>query len=115
VRFLIDSCSGRKVANALKAAGHDVVYIPDSGSDPGDEAMLERASQEERILVTMDADFGRLVFLLAKPHSGVIRLRPMRPSQRVAAILSVVSELDETALTTTMVTVDSDRYRIRRS
>jgi hypothetical protein len=47
------------------AAGHDVIWAGDWSDDPGDEAILARASEERRVLVTLDKDFGELAIVRA--------------------------------------------------
>lgn len=57
MRFLIDRCAGRRLADWLRQQGHDVVESRERGRDPGDRTLLEWAAAEERVLVTMDKDF----------------------------------------------------------
>jgi predicted nuclease of predicted toxin-antitoxin system len=62
MNFLADeSCAG-PVIRALREAGHDVVAIADVARGASDEQVLERALQEERVLITEDRDFGVLVY-----------------------------------------------------
>jgi predicted nuclease of predicted toxin-antitoxin system len=42
--------------------------------DPGDEAILRWAVEEDRILITMDKDFGTLIVRERLRHAGVIRI-----------------------------------------
>jgi len=46
MRFLIDRCAGRKLAEWLKNLGHDVVESRLLGPDPGDLQLLEWACAE---------------------------------------------------------------------
>jgi predicted nuclease of predicted toxin-antitoxin system len=62
MRFLIDRCAGRLLADWLRTQGHDVVESRELGPDPGDRALLNRTAQETRILVTIDTDFGELIY-----------------------------------------------------
>ena len=62
MKFLVDRCAGHRLAQWLRDKGHDVVESAKQGEDPGDEAILEWAASEQRILITMDKDFGELVF-----------------------------------------------------
>jgi len=73
VRFLVDRCAGHRLAEWLRTQGHDVVEVSGLGPDPGDRAILEMAAQQDRILVTIDTDFGRLVHGGAS-HAGEFRL-----------------------------------------
>jgi predicted nuclease of predicted toxin-antitoxin system len=63
MRFLIDRCAGTFIAEWLRTQGHDVVESRERGPDPGDRVLLEWAEQESRVLITIDTDFGQLVFL----------------------------------------------------
>ena len=60
MRFLIDSCISKFAVDELRRKNHDVIWIPEEKRDPGDAVILNRAFQEERILVTADKDFGDL-------------------------------------------------------
>ena len=58
VRFLVDRCVGRRLAEWLRGRGHDVIESQGLGANPGDLALLEHAAAEGRIPVTIDTDFG---------------------------------------------------------
>jgi len=60
MKFLIDRCAGRRLADWLSSDGHDSVYSAALGPDPGDLALLQRAVSEKRILVTIDTDFVQI-------------------------------------------------------
>ena len=66
MRLLLDSCVWGKACERLRAEGHDVIWIGDSPQDPGDEELLARANTEQRILVTLDKDFGERFFKRAE-------------------------------------------------
>ena len=70
MKLLLDTCVWGGVCKELRAAGHDVVWAGDWQEDPGDHEILGRAHREERILVTLDKDFGELVFRFHRIHSG---------------------------------------------
>lgn len=76
--------------------------------------MLERAERENRVLVTIDKDFGELIYLHRVPHAGLIRLPDVRMPQRIALVEDVIKyhrqELEERAI----VTIQGNRARIAR-
>ena len=72
MRFLVNACAGRRLAIWLRREGHDAIFSDDLGPDPGDLALIEYAAAEHRALVTIDMDFGELVFV----KSGTRRLGP---------------------------------------
>ena len=68
---------------ALRLHGHDVAWIREDSPGINDRAVLSRATDEGRILITFDKDFGELVFRLGlNAPSGVIlfRIPPDSPS-----------------------------------
>ncbi len=75
MRFLVDFNVGRAVADDLCQAGHDAVFVGDTDPRMSDADILLWAVRERRIVVTMDADFGELVYHSGHPHSGVLFLR----------------------------------------
>ena len=62
MKFLVDRCAGATLAQWLRSKGHDVIEARELGPDPGDEQLLAQAFAEHRVLVTLDKDFGALVF-----------------------------------------------------
>ena len=88
MRLLTDRCAGHRLAEWLQRNGHDVVEAQSLGPDPGDRALLERARLENRILVTLDKDFGELIYLRQVSHSGLILLPDVRVPQRIGTVRS---------------------------
>jgi hypothetical protein len=58
-RFLLDAMLG-KLATYLRMCGHDTAYALDRGAE-GDDDLAALAREEERILLTRDADLARRV------------------------------------------------------
>jgi predicted nuclease of predicted toxin-antitoxin system len=59
----------------LRTAGHDVVYVAESGKGLSDADVVTLASRETRLLLTEDKDFGDLVFRRERTVPGVVLLR----------------------------------------
>src|SRR5205085_6791279 len=53
----------------------DVLYVKESSPGSDDQAVLQSAADQLRILLTEDKDFGELVVRLKLPAHGVILLR----------------------------------------
>ena len=113
MRLLLDSCVWGKSCTKLEAAGHDVVAVADWPVDPGDEEILEFAQKENRILVTLDKDFGDLAVLQRKPHHGIIRLVNIPARQQAAVSLRILSTCEADLRAGGIVTVSETSLRIR--
>jgi predicted nuclease of predicted toxin-antitoxin system len=112
VRFLVDRCAGSRLAQWLRDQGHDVVESRERGPDPGDRAILRWAVAEDRILITMDKDFGALVYLERTQPCGLIRLPDVPAGRRIALIERLVMEHSHDLLQRAVITVRGDRIRI---
>lgn len=94
MRFLADENFPRAAIFALRADGHDVFSVRESAPGLGDRAVLERAVAEQRVLVTLDKDFGEIAFRAKLPAGcGVVLFRLPAPrgreaGERIAALLS---------------------------
>ncbi len=73
--FLADESCDASVSRALRAAGHDVKAIAETAPGTVDRFVLDTALSEQRVLLTEDKDFGRLVFESGAPTTGVILIR----------------------------------------
>ena len=112
MRFLTDRCAGRRLAQWLRTEGHDVVEAHALGPDPGDRALLERAEAEDRVLVTLDKDFGELIYLRRVSHAGLVLLPDVRVSQRIEAVRAVIEGHGKALEERAVVTVRGGRIRI---
>ena len=81
MRFIVDRYAGRRLAEWLRDGGHDVLDTRNLGPDPGDTALLERAASENRVLITVDKDFGELIHLHGTPHAGGLMRQGHRPKR----------------------------------
>jgi predicted nuclease of predicted toxin-antitoxin system len=93
LRLLVDANSGLAIATALRDAGHDVLFAGDLDWRMSDVDMLSLANREQRIILTMDTDFGELVYSSRQPHAGILLLR--MPGASRAEKLQVVQEIVE--------------------
>ena len=75
MKVLVDMGVGTKVARVLVQAGHDVKTVRELDRTMPDDEILALATRESRVVVTMDKDFGELVFREKQPHAGVLLLR----------------------------------------
>jgi len=93
LRFLVDVNVGMAVTGSLRDSGHDVVFAGDLDWCMPDTDMLSVAHREQRIILTMDTDFGELVYHSQQSHAGVLLLRMPGASRedKVRVVQEIVS------------------------
>ncbi|HRQ90517.1 MAG TPA: DUF5615 family PIN-like protein [Bacteroidia bacterium] len=112
-RLLLDTCVWGGTVARLAELGHDVVWTGLWPQDPGDKAILEYAFNEDRILVTLDKDFGELAIVKGMRHAGLIRLTGFRAAQMADAIHRLVTAYGPELEAGAIVTASPERVRIR--
>lgn len=78
----------------LEAAGHDVVSVTETSLGVSDTVVLQQASEQGRILVTFDRDYGELVYLRRLPCPPAIillRFTPTTPEEAGVIINGLLS------------------------
>jgi len=76
LRLYLDQMLRLDVATTLRAEGYNIVRASEVGqSRADDQQILQKAIDENRILVTLDEHFGDWVILPLSKHPGVIRLK----------------------------------------
>jgi predicted nuclease of predicted toxin-antitoxin system len=76
IRLLLDQGLPRSTCAILLAEGWDVVHVCDIGmSQAADPAILDCAVRDNRIVVTLDADFHAHLVLSGASRPSVIRIR----------------------------------------
>lgn len=102
------------MAEWLRDNGHDVLEAQILGQDPGDRALLERAASENRILITIDKDFGELIYRYSVSHAGLIRLPDVRMSQRIEIVEKLINHYPQALEERAILTIRGGRIRISR-
>lgn len=113
MKLLLDSCLSGKAAAELGNHGHDVVWTGDWSADPGDVAILARAREDGRVLVTLDKDFGELAIVRGERHCGIIRLVDFSVSRQATTCLRVLALHGRTLTAGGIVTAEPGRLRVR--
>lgn len=93
MRFLVDECTGPKVAEWLRGQGHEVFSVYDDARGTDDEEIIQKAFVEAWILITNDKDFGEKVYRERHAHRGVVFLR--LADERASNKIEVLSRLLE--------------------
>lgn len=115
MKLLLDTCVWGGIKKELISLGHDVVWAGDWPADPGDEEIIAIAHEQERILVTLDKDFGELAVIHGLPHYGILRLVNMSALRQAYVCQLCLSRYSEDLLAGGIVTAEESRVRIRRN
>jgi len=88
VRFLVDECTGPKVASWLRGQGYEVFSVYEQARGMNDEDIIVKIFDENWILITNDKDFGEKVYRESRLHRGVIflRLKDERSSNKIETL-----------------------------
>jgi len=93
MRFLANENFPAASVQHLRQSGHDVLYVIEDFPSLEDEAVLCRAHDEQRLLLTFDRDYGELIFKRRLPAPlGVLFLRfdpatPLEPAEMLLELL----------------------------
>ena len=98
----------------MGSLGHDVIETRSLGQDSGDRAILEWAAGENRILVTIDTDFGKLVYVNGARHCGLVRLPDVPAQKRIQLMEMVITRYSSQLETGQIITVRGDKIRVSK-
>ena len=113
MKLLLDTCVWGGTVKTLRKYGYDVIWSGDWPVDPGDTEILAYAYQQQRILITLDKDFGELAIVYAKPHYGIVRLVGLAAQQQGVYCLKVLRQYAGELESGAIITVTQERVRIR--
>ena len=116
MRFLVDACVDVGVNHWLREQSYDSIHLRDEGLQAlPDEEVFAKAGTEERVIVTIDLDFGEILSFSGEKIISTItfRVRNTRAAfliRRLDAVLpNVLAHLERGAI----VIIEDARYRVR--
>jgi predicted nuclease of predicted toxin-antitoxin system len=94
VTFLADECVDRQIVERLRLYGHEVAYVAERSPGITDEVVLTESRISGSVLITVDTDFGEIVFRQRRASVGVllIRLRGLTPAMKATVVAEAVRE-----------------------
>ncbi|MBI4615188.1 MAG: DUF5615 family PIN-like protein [Planctomycetes bacterium] len=117
MKFLVDMPLSPGLATWLREEGHDALHALESGLDRASDAeILARARLEQRVILTADLDYPRLLALTGAVGPGLILFRGGNYSEeeaklRLARALKAIPLQD---LPSYVVVIEKGRIRRRR-
>ena len=91
IKFLIDVGVGKGVEEFLAIEGFDTKAVRDINPSMSDREVLRLALTEKRMIITMDKDFGELVYKSNLGHEGILVLRI--EDANIADKVRIISEI----------------------
>ncbi len=116
MKLLLDQGLPSSAAALLRSMSIDTIHISEiEMSAAADVEILQKAKEEDRIVVTLDADFHALLALAEATSPSVIRIRieRLRAAALVELLRQVTSECAEELLRGAAVTVEPGKIRTR--
>ena len=93
MKFFLDHCISNSVARALEAFGHEVLKLRDClPTDAVDSDVLDKAAEQDSILVSLNGDFADIVRYPPSEHQGIIALQVKNHPENEPAILEKMHE-----------------------
>jgi len=115
MKFLADENFPRPAVHTLREHGFSVTWVAEDSPGSVDEDILARCAAQNLTLLTLDKDFGELVFRRSLPaECGVIlfRVDAESPAQFAEAALAALRSRDDWSGFFSVIGID--RIRMRR-
>jgi predicted nuclease of predicted toxin-antitoxin system len=112
MKLLLDQGLPPLTAELLRGQGIDAIHVSEIGySRAEDTKIIELAQTNERIIITLDADYHAAIALASSPSPSVIWIRVvnLRASEYVEIIMPILNEYKEMLINGVLITMRSDR------
>src|SRR5688572_17537755 len=116
MKFLLDQGTPRMTAELLRQSGVDAVHTAEINlAEADDTEILKRAASENRIVVTLDADFHSLLALSGSSQPSIIRLRieGLKADDLNLLLHRVIAQCHSELESGALVSVEEHRIRLR--
>ena len=117
MRFLADMGVARRVVEWLRDQGHDARHLREEELQRlPDDQIFRKAVAENRVVLTLDLDFGEIVAFSGRQNVSVVlfRLQNTRAPHVIDRLSVVLQEALSALEQGAVVVVEESRFRIRR-
>lgn len=117
MRFLVDANLSPRLADLLRAAGHDATHVRSLGlQDADDEVIFVRAASDGAVLVSEDTDFAALLARRGAVVPSLVLLRsadPLTPEDQARLVLAEIALVSEELAEGAILVLGRGRPRLR--
>lgn len=115
LRFLVDVGVGRGIEQYLAKEGYNTKAVRDIDPCMEDKEIIRLAHSENRMVVTMDKDFGELVYHSSMAHYGVLllRLEDATGPEKLGVVQFIMQHYSD-RINNCFCVFQHDRFRIRK-
>jgi len=115
IKFLVDMGVGKRVEDWLLKNGYNIKGVRNINPKMTDKEVLKIAIFEDRMVITMDKDFGELVYNSGLKHSGVLllRLEDAKVDEKIKIIEKILT-VHENKLINNFCVYQQGKLRIRK-
>ncbi len=117
MKFLLDMGLAQSTARFLETLDHDAIHLRDQGLQRlPDQLIVAKAVAEERIILTHDLDFGRIVALSGSTVPSVItfRLSNMKAGEVNRRLIDILQRFTDLLDKGALISLTDDSVRVRR-
>lgn len=114
MKLLLDQGLPRSAATLLINKGFDAIHVADIGfSQAEDTEIIQKAKEENYVVVTLDADFHALLALNEAVSPSVIRIGRLRAKALTDLLPTVIAECRDDLEKGSAIKVEVNRMRVR--
>lgn len=116
MKLLLDQGTPRSAASLLRSAGFDTAHTGEIGlAEAEDREILHRAALEDRIVITLDADFHASLALTKARKPSVVRIRieGLRAERFGELVQDILNRCSDDLEAGALVSVNDFQIRIR--
>ena len=115
LKFLVDVGVGKGIEKYLLEEGYDTKVVRNIDPRMEDEEIIRTAISENRMIITMDKDFGELVYHSSMEHSGVLllRLEDATGSEKLLVVKHIMKNYSD-RIKNCFCVFQNDKFRIKK-
>jgi predicted nuclease of predicted toxin-antitoxin system len=117
VRFLVDNALSPALADDLRNAGHDALHVRDLQIQVAKDAeIFDKAADDDRIVISADADFGTLLATRGVNKPSLILFRhdcARRANTQAILIIANLASFESALASGAIVVFEGTRIRVR--